>query len=189
MKEEVLAKEHRAFLIMGSGHFLRRRGPGQIERDARASGASTYLIVFGTNVVGNYDDLDKRFDTFPLPSVIDLDNNWVGDLPAFPVLNGGSNLPSTQKLFEVADALLYLGPRDILTARNMPRSELEGTAYGEEIDRRMTIELGRPLDFKDYRENGPLFVRPRLVTPRVPIPLTVAPKSIHDPLPPRPPSR
>lgn len=191
VKEEVLEKKRRALLIMGWGHFLRRKGPGEIEQQLRAAGANTYLIVFGTNAVGGYDDLDKRFDTWPAPAIVDLRGNWVGDLPAMPVLMGGT-APGTGsatplKLGDVADAILYVAPRDALTQLFMPRSELEDTPYGKELDRRTTIQLGRTLEFPRDAE-APLFERPRAGKGGPP-PLPPLPKSMHDPLPPRPPSR
>ena len=160
VKDEVLAKNHRAFLIMGEGHFLRRNGPGYVERELRAAGASTYLIVFW-NAVGSYDDLYKRFGSWPRPAIAPLSDNWVGDLPAVPATTGGTVPATPLRLGDVADAFLYLGPRDVLTQSFMSRSELDGTAYGNEVSRRLMIQKGQ----------------------------TAAPKSIHDPLPPRPPSQ
>lgn len=93
MKDEVLAKHHRALLVMGWGHFLRGQGPTHIEPHLRKAGAKTYLIVFGTNVVGGYDDLDHRFDSWPTPSVVSLADDWVGELPAIPVVSGGEGGP------------------------------------------------------------------------------------------------
>jgi hypothetical protein len=188
VKEEVVARNRRALLIMGWGHFLRRNGPAEIERQLRAAGASTYLVVFGTNAVGAYDDLEKRFDTWPLPALVELQGNWVGDLPAMPVLLGGTVQSTSPKLGEVADALLYVAPRDFLTQLFMPRSELEGTPYGTELARRMTIQLGRTINVLREAPEGPLFERPRAGT-GAPQPLPPPPKSMHDPLPPRPPSR
>ena len=188
VKEEVLDKKRRALLIMGWGHFLRRKGPGGIEQQLLAAGASTWLIVFGTNVTGGYNDLDKRFDAWPLPVIVDLRANWVGDLPAMPVLTGGAAPATALKLGDAADALLYVAPRDALTQLFMPRSELEGTAYGKELDRRMTIQLGRTMNFLHDSAEGPLFERPR-PSDGGPPPLPPPPKSMHDPLPPRPPSR
>lgn len=187
VKEEVLEKKHRALLVMGWGHFLRRNGPGDIEKQLRAAGASTWFIVFGTNAIGGYDDLDKRFDSWPLPAIVDLQGNWVGDLPAMPVLSGGTAPATPMKLGDVADALLYLAPRDALTQLFMTRAELEGTPYGKELDRRMTIQIGRTLNFHDTAE-GPLFERPH-ASGGGPPPLPPPPKSMHDPLPARPPSR
>lgn len=100
IKEEVLAKHHRALLIMGSGHFLRAGFPvpgGQkplsIEQQLRQAGAKTYLIVTGTNITGGYDDLDHRFDSWPAPVIAPLVDSWVGELPALPVLLGGAESP------------------------------------------------------------------------------------------------
>jgi hypothetical protein len=188
VKDEVLAKKRRALLIMGWGHFLRRKGPAEIEQQLRAAGARTYLIVFGTNAVGGYDDLDKRFAAWPLPAIVDLTGNWVGELSAMPVLMGGTAPATPFKLGEAADALLYVGPRDSLTQVYMARSELDGTAYGKEVNRRMMIQLGRTINFLRDSEEGPLFERPVAASGSRP-PFPPPPKSMHDPLPARPPSR
>jgi len=187
VREEVLEKKHRALLVMGWGHFLRRNGPGDIEKQLRTAGASTWFIVFGTNAIGGYDTLDKRFDAWPLPAIMDLHGNWVGDLPAMPVVSGGTAPATSLKLGDTADALLYVAPRDALTQLFMTRAELEGTPYGTELDRRMTIQLGRTLTFHEMAE-APLFERPR-ASAGGPPPLPPPPKSMHDPLPVRPPSR
>lgn len=137
VEDEVLAKRRRALLISGSGHFLRRFPPDQrpysIEPQLRLAGARTYLIVAGTN----YDDLDHRFDSWSAPVVVSLADGWVGELPATHTVE---EVQPTLKLKDVADALLYLGPRASLTQVFMPRAELDGTAYDKEIERRLTIE-------------------------------------------------
>jgi hypothetical protein len=183
VKEEVLAKKRRALLIMGANHFLRKldRGPNPpptVEQELRAAGAHTYFIVFGTNATGNYDHLDERFDAWPLPAIVDLRGNWVGDLPAEPVLTGGTGFASMAgaKLREEADALTML---------LMPWSELQGTAYGNELDRRTMIQIGRTMT--NFRSEVPLFRPPRGNTGG-PAPPPLPPiKTINDPLPPRPP--
>ena len=192
VKDEVLAKNHRALLIMGSGHFLRRNGPGMVESTIRLAGAKPYLIIFGTNVTGGYDNLDKRFDSWPRPAIVSLSGNWVGDLPAEPVATGGMAPATTLKLSDAADALLYVGPRDTLTQVRMPRSELDDTPYGREITRRLTIQIGQPFNFLNDQTEVPQYQRPQAPTqsgagglPALP----PMPKSIKDPLPPRPPSQ
>ena len=188
VRDEVLAKKHRALLIMGSFHFLRSEGPGYIEQQLRRDGASPYFVLFGTNAVGGFDDLDKRFDAWPVPAIVPLAGNWVGDLPAIPVFSGGTQPATPLKLGEAADALLYVGPRDTLTKVFMPRSEVDGTPYGKEIARRTMIQLGQPLNFLHDQSEVALFERPQPGpdTGGLP-PLPPMPKSIHDPLPPRPP--
>ena len=216
VKDEVLAKHHRALLIMGSGHFLRAgvHFPGgqrtfSIEQQMREAGARTYLIVSGTNVIGGYDDLDHRFDRWPAPVIVSLADNWVGELPALPVTLGGAEgphrlmrsasganapppPPPPVKLKDSADALLYLGPRDSLVGIGMSRAELAGTPYGKEIERRLTIE-GFPANFISglEAENGeaPQFSRPQPLQASDPAPaLPPPPKNVAAPLPPRPPS-
>jgi hypothetical protein len=186
VKDEVLAKHRRALLIEGWPHFARPpAGPGYIEKELRAAGATTFVIVFGTNAVGGYDDLDKRFEEWKLPALMLLKGTWVGDLPAMPVLSGGTAAagPNPVKLQDVADALLYLGPRDALTAVHMPRAELEGAPYGREIARRLEILFGQSPNILSAATETPQFPPG---SGGAPPPLPPPPKSIHDPLPPRP---
>jgi hypothetical protein len=190
VKQEVLAHHHHALLIMGAGHFARRNGPGLVEQAVRAAGIRSYLVVFGTNAVGAYDDLDHRFDRWSLPAIVALSGTWVGELPASPVLTGGEVAPNPQKMEDVADAMLYVGSRDMLTQVFVPRSELINTAYGKEIERRLQIQTVRTMDSMEASE-GPQYQKPLQQTVsngihRLP---PNPPKSINDPLPPRPPSQ
>ncbi|HXR38722.1 MAG TPA: hypothetical protein VN776_06500 [Terracidiphilus sp.] len=192
VEDDVLAKGHRALLIMGAGHFRRANGPELIEQKLRALGADPYLVVFGTNVVGAYDDVDPRFDSWKTPAIVALAGNWVGDLPAIPVLTGGMGQASSLKMAAAADAMLYVGPRDSLTTVNVPASELENSDYGKEINRRLMIQMGRTMTFTLPAET-PEFQRPapqQAAAGNVQrFPQAQAPKSMHDPLPPRPPSQ
>lgn len=190
VKDEVLARHHHALLIMGAGHFLRRNGPGEVERAIRSAGVQPYLVVFGTNAVGGYDDLDPRFNGWQAPVIVPLSGNWMGDLPAMPVINGGEIAPNSLKMKDVADAMLYLGRRDSLTAVNVPRSELVGTGYGKEVARRFMIQTGQTLEFTRESE-VPQFPRPlhQVVSNGVHLLPPHPPKSAFDPLPPRPPAQ
>ncbi len=168
VKNEVLAKHHRALLIMGSFHFLRNRDPQphgmiRIEQSLRMAGASTYLIVAGTNGTADPGRVDHRFDSWRPLIIAQLANTWVGDLPALPVILGGGHLrpspPPPLTLREAADALLYLGPRDSLTQVFTPRSQIKGTLYGRESEHRLELE-GFPIDYgisNEPRNEGPQF--------------------------------
>lgn len=189
VKDEVLAKHHRALLIEGWPHFQRSpAGPGYVEKELQAVGASTLVVLFGTNVIGGYDDFDKRFDTWQTPAIMPLQGTWVGDLAAMPVLSGGTMPagPNPLKLKDAADALLYLGPRDTLTAVHMAGAELEGTPYGREMNRRLQILFGQSRSI--FMATAETLQFPKN-SDWPPPPLPPPPKSIHDPLPPRPPSR
>jgi hypothetical protein len=185
VKEQVISGHRRALLIMGFFHFLRSTaGPGLIEKELRGAGANTFVIVSGTNTVGRYDDLDKRFDSWAFPSIAPLGGNWIGQLPALPVITGGTTppTPNEARLKDVADAMLYLGPRDSLTQLHTTRADLQGTAYGKEIDRRLEIMFGTRVDVVSGEKESPQFSRHSGPPPPLPPP----PKSIHDPLPPKP---
>src|ERR1051326_7334577 len=137
--------KRRALLIMGALHFQRLKGPGLIERELRDAGASTYLIVLDTKI---YDDPKMRFASWPAPSVTELRGNWAGDLP---VLDDAAAGPP--RISDVEDAVLYLaGAREDLTVLSMPRPELDGTEYGRELNRRMIILRGRPLELPEKVE-------------------------------------
>jgi hypothetical protein len=116
-----------------------------------------------------------------------LNGNWVGELPAILVISGGTKgIDSPLKLKDAADALLYLGARDTLIAVNAAREEVDGTPYGKELLRRMTI-LGFHLPFiPDSKENAQ-FGRPEPGNGLPPSP--ALPKTMDVPLPPRPPSQ
>jgi hypothetical protein len=176
VKDEVLAKHHRALLIMGSWHFLRNFLLNQelspIEQQLRQAGAKTYVIFPGMNPTGGYerglDYVDPRFNSWPAPAI--LADSWA----------------------DTADALLYLGPRDSLTGVSIPRAELEGTPYGKELERRTLIEAGERLDrFLSNKEEEPQFPPPN-DTPVPSLPLATPPSlplGTPVPLPPRPPSQ
>ena len=197
VKDEVLAKHHRAFLIAGSTHFIRGLGhpkrhnglsnPGYIEPELRRAGAKTFLILAGTNAVKGYDDLDHRFDSWPAPSLVLVNRNWVGELLAIPVISGGTQgIALPLKLKDAADALLYLGPRDSLIEVEAPREEVDGTPYGKEILRRMTIQ-GLDLPYiPDAKESAQFY---RAQPSDGPQPFPAPPKNMDTPLPPRPPSQ
>ena len=195
VKDEVLAKHHRAFLIAGSNHFLREMGKGYIEPELRRAGAKTFVILAGTNAVKSYDDLDHRFDSWPAPSISLLNGNWVGELLAIPVISGGTQgSDSHLKLKDAADALLYLGPRDSLIAVDAPRTEVDGTAYGKELLRRMKIFGFQPFipEMLSHKTENPQFSRPEPSEGPVSSPSLSSrsvPKNINAPLPPRPPSQ
>ncbi len=198
VKDEVLPKHHRAFLIAGSNHFMRGRrhrhrhnqwdNPGYIEPELRRAGAKTFLILAGTNAVKGYDDLDHRFDSWPAPSIALLNGNWVGELSAMPVITGGTaEIQPPVKLKDAADALLYLGPRDSLISVEAVREEVDGTAYGKELHRRMTIS-GFDIPFVPDTKESPQFDRPEPAD-GPPAKFPDPPKTMDLPLPPRPPGQ
>ena len=145
VRYEVLAKGHRALLIMGGGHFERSAGrPRDIENELLMAFVKPYVIMAESN------------DSVATPSLIETK---------------GTTLEQT------ADAYLYLGPRDRLTVVRNLRSTLEGTAYGKELQRRLTILFDKAPDFLPSPDAGaeqPAF--PRNPTPPPPLPVLPKPR-------------
>jgi len=167
VRYQVLAKKRRALLIMGQGHFRRSGGqPSLIENELLAALVKPYVIIAGSNMVRGYDDLDARFDSLTAPSLVEMKRSWVGSLPSAG--RGGT----TTTWDQTADAYLYLGPRDRLTVVKNRRSDLDGTAYGKEIERRLTIIFDKPPDFlpkPDADTEQPAFSRTQAPGPPLPM--------------------
>lgn len=171
VRQEVLAKKRKALLIMGFGHFRRNAGrPSFIENELLMALVKPYVILPGSNMVRDYDDLDARFEQSPAPWLMEMSGSWLSDLPTQHPRGGP---PGTWQ--QTADAYLYLGPRDKVTVVKNPRSALEGTAYNKELQRRMAILFDKPPDFlppPDAQTEQPAFAR----TTSPPPPLPIIPK-------------
>lgn len=170
VRYQVLAKGQKALLVMGDGHFRRSAGrPGAIENELLMAFVKPYVILSGSDIVRGYDDIDHRFDDISAPALLDMKASWIGSLPA-PGRGG-----STSTWDRTADAYLYLGPRDRITVVKNRRSELDGTTYGKELQRRLAIVFDKPPDFlpqSDRDIDQPAFSR----TPSPPPPLPSLPK-------------
>lgn len=170
VRDQVLAMGRKALLVSGTGHFQRAGGrPGAIESELLMALVKPYVIVPGSNMVRGFDDLDPRFDALTPPALVEMKGTWVGSLPA------AGQGASTVTWEQMADAYIYLGPRDSLTVVQNRRSDLDGTAYGKEIQRRLTIIFGKAPDFlpaSDTDTEQPAFSR----TPTPPPPLPMLPK-------------
>jgi hypothetical protein len=82
-----------------------------------------------------------------MPVLVTLSGNWVGALPAQPVLSGGHAPAIPLTLADQADALLYVAPCSALQTLYLSKADLDSTSYGQEMTRRDIIELGHPLAF------------------------------------------
>lgn len=116
---------------------------------AVSTSIKAYLRQASNTPVRIYDDPQNRFAVWPLPAIVDLRGNWVGDIPVF-----GDGFPDkSPTLGEAADALLCIAhSRQEMTVLSVPRSELEGTAYARELDRRLMIINGRHLVLPEKAE-------------------------------------
>lgn len=168
IKEQVLAKHEKALLYMGSLHFRRVQGkPSTIEEALQQAGATTYVVLPGTNIVGSYNDVDTKFVQWNWPWVLPIRGTWLQDMAAKPLLMGGneSNARVSGTLSESGDAFLFLGPRDELKQFLPKRSALEGTAYGKETERRLRIIFGEGHKIPDFLPKNDSGLAPQFSSP------------------------
>jgi hypothetical protein len=168
VKKEILAKHQKALLCMGSLHFRRTDGkPSLIEQSLQEAGATTYVVLSGSNVVGSYEDRDPRFLQWKWPWMLPVQGTWLAQLPAKPLLLGGnaSHAHVDGALAGTADAFLFLGPPDELTEYVPKRSALEGTPYGRETERRLRIIFGEGRKLPKFLPKDDSGIMPQYLPP------------------------
>jgi hypothetical protein len=170
VEKEVLAKNRKALLIMGSGHLFRNRRYHDLEpvntnvqkliEESRPS--EMFIVLLHVGFSDKDASLEQRLASWPRPSLALLRGTWLGALePASFLSQRRVNrvmhdaYPGT-RLQDLADAYLYLGPRDSLT-RSQPSPNLyrEDQAYLRELQRRRELEVGMPLDLKSFLDEKP----------------------------------
>jgi hypothetical protein len=82
-----------------------RLAPGYIERGLRAAGGDPYLEVMGTDAVDHRGNVDPHFEAWPIPALIPVHGNWLGNIPAQPILSGGHAPATPLTLADQADAI------------------------------------------------------------------------------------
>ncbi len=134
VRYEVLAKRHKALIIIGAGHIERHAGrPGVIEQQLVNAFVKSYIVTPGMSLYLD-QPLDARFKDWPAPLVLPMSGTWVG---AQPFINNRTH--ATEGTWsQTADAYLYLGPKEKLT-QGGEVFNLEGTLYGTELRRRWKI--------------------------------------------------
>lgn len=176
VRYQVLAKRRKALLVMGSGHFQRRDGkPGVIEQQMLTAFVKPYIVIAGSDIVGTYDDVDDRFAQHSWPWLMEIKGSWLASLTrradapviGFPAL--GNNPAPASTWDQIADAYLFLGPRDKLT-QGGEAFDLKGTAYGNELRRRWKIMFPKPPDElpKSDGKDQPMFQRQPAPPPALP---------------------
>ncbi|MEW5975067.1 MAG: hypothetical protein AB1898_04570 [Acidobacteriota bacterium] len=163
LEREVLAKGRTALVVMGDFHISRRHVTGRPLENAitfvegKHPGSAFVVLTY----FGQFRDsamMEERLATGPIPSLSLLRGTWLGGLPNVgpkpPTRTrvGGGRSETEQvvvthppQLEEVADALLYLGPKSIFT-RSLPSAERFSANELHELQRRHQLLFGMALD-------------------------------------------
>lgn len=160
VEREVWQKKRRALLIAGTGHLmhgLRGEGDPNQPPDKAPFNAATQIEQRHPNSLYSIDVLiippgdtsarAREISTWARPTLITLANTWLG-AETIPVTTG---IVATTHA-ALADAVLYLGTADVLTASRPDPALYQGGEYATELQRRGNmlvawgVQDGRPLE-------------------------------------------
>jgi hypothetical protein len=109
---------------------------------------------FGTSApmaAGSNATLEGRMDAWPKPSLVFIKDTWLGAVKASDIYPGGigpdgqrQNPFSGLSAIDLADAYLYLGPRESLTWSQPSPESMREVGYVMELNRRAKIMFGQP---------------------------------------------
>jgi len=175
MEKEVLSKHRKALMLFGTAHLFHEEhtAVGLYEKDypgltlvvADHTGFGNWSPLEKYN-----DQFEARMASWPAPALVqELKGTWLADLldvtffagtivfgptdsgklPSGPVKAKGtfSELPDLKefKFSKMADAYLYLGPRDLLLNEPTPSEVVLDKDYMAELERRAAIMGGGPI--------------------------------------------
>jgi hypothetical protein len=148
VEREVLQKGRRALLIAGENHLLRgtrsdgdpakpvdQAPPNVTEHIEQRHPGILYVIDLLLVKSDDHSSASEQIATFAYPSLIPLRGTWLG--AETTQTNLGTALPRSA----MADATLYLGPLNKLTASRADPSLYLGGAYAQELQRRGKLLL------------------------------------------------
>jgi hypothetical protein len=146
MESQVLAKHRKALMLYGIGHVRHGLKTAVGMYEARYPHA-TYVVADyhgfgeGTLLARFNNALEKRMMSWPAPSLVQMQDSWLTDLPCAYFDDRLS--ASSCRGYSGVDALLYVGPRDLLLYEPIPAGIVLDTAYMSEL-RRRAAALGNP---------------------------------------------
>jgi hypothetical protein len=165
VEREVLRKGRRAVLIAGSNHLLRGihdqstpPAPNAATRLVERHPGALYVIDLLVLPPGSSHDplvrlAQENVAHWPRPAIATLSGTWLGATTQSvePWINGAAYLASTPASVRYggqADAVLYLGPGEVLTASQADPALYRWGAYPAELQRlsRIATQAGDPID-------------------------------------------
>ncbi len=171
LEKEVLAKGRRALLIIGGAHLVRGVDKSNVTGIIESQRPhSMFIIIPHSGFSERNEELEPGLTHWIIGSLALLKGTWLGLLhprlrwPQLKNVNlvDKSDPKAEPKMEDVADAWLYVGPRDLLT-KALPFPGIYRDVYWNELNRRHLIMWGTPLDASedDFNTSGRYFVKPR----------------------------
>lgn len=150
IEEEVLAKHHKALMLMGTFHLL--HGAGATAMTEIKYPNSTFVISELGTFGQNSTELSKTlFASWPIPALARIKGTSLGKLdlknflPPPGIIDQDCNPhsdftgPLRKPVEELFDAVLYLGPQDLRLSEKVPADILLDADYMKERRRRAAL--------------------------------------------------
>ena len=167
VEKQVLARGRRGLLCYGAEHLLRVPG-NLVSIIEKRTGERTYTIVDLVPSSGDPGGLARRLSSYPRNSVLPTAGTWLGKfdsgfIPPALVSNRTGTVTNPWcgvKLGSLADAGIYLGQPDGLTASWWNPAIFLDPAYWAELQRRSALQGTPPgglktLGLESYRQEQP----------------------------------
>jgi enterochelin esterase family protein len=140
IRDEVLARHHRALVVLGSNHLarggsFRDRSENTTTRvEAAAPGAMYIALMFSGWPGGDTTEQRIAHERWPVPALCSCQDRWPGALEL-------ANASGVSRLGSRVDGLLYLGPTAALDTQRPAHADVESYDV-DELDRRSYLEWG-----------------------------------------------
>jgi hypothetical protein len=144
VEKEVLSQGRRALLLAGRGHLLhgvrddKTGQPNAASLLDKSHPGKLYVIeplvsVSGPSERDGRAPREQAIARWPRPSLASLEGTWLGAAPG-PLAHRAIH-PAAARFAAQADAVLYLGPGEVLTASRPEPGIYESGEYARELDR------------------------------------------------------
>jgi hypothetical protein len=148
MEREVLSTHRKALMLFGTMHLLHNAGGTAVSIYEKDYPNVTLVI----NELGTYDTglpslADSKFVNWPIPALARIKGTWLGALGLSDFIPPPTTIdrdckvhhgfpPALQKPVEdLVDAVLYLGPQDLMLREKIPADIALDSSYRAELQR------------------------------------------------------
>jgi hypothetical protein len=142
IRREVLAKQRRALLIYGGGHFP-RIDPGTLVSLVEKAG-NTRVFTVWTDTDTDLPALQANAATWAAPSLVLLRDTLLGTAPFTTIFPVRGDQLRAMRIEDQFDAWLYLGPRSSLKTSPLAPARCLDAAYMDMRTSRMKLIPGPP---------------------------------------------
>jgi hypothetical protein len=137
LEHEVLSKQRKALILMGTGHL--RHGTGAAAIYEQTYPNATFVITAHLGFAKDNNELERRMASWPVPSLATFEGSWLGQLDSSYFSLPGDAPLDPGKGYPGIDGYLYLGPRDFLMHQPLSARAILDNDLTAELDRRATL--------------------------------------------------